>query len=58
MITVLQARNERLTAALQDLVSQIRASGLRDADGHLLTKNDAFVKASHLLEEIGTEKGS
>jgi hypothetical protein len=56
LIAALRTRNERLTTALRDLVSQIRESAPRDEEGHLLTKNDAYLEAAQLLEEIEAEQ--
>jgi hypothetical protein len=56
LIAELRKRNERLAAALRDLVSQIRESAPRDAEGHLLTRNDAYLEAAQLLEEIEAEQ--
>jgi hypothetical protein len=48
-----QAHKQRLAAALRDLVHQLDIGEYRDARGHDLKNNLAFLKAQAIVDEFG-----
>jgi hypothetical protein len=48
-----EGHEQRLAAALRELIAQADIGEYRDAEGHLLTHNTAFLKAQAVVEEFG-----